>query len=184
MAGPSFQTVLAWVGFLDLKALDTQLGVLVGENSVAEEAPALTGLFLGYADPEHLLLPAMEGPPLLLPWEGSQGSQKHQEGLGSAKGAQILVSMTAVQTCPFLDDERPLKVLVLQEHKVQGQQGLEGHCPQNLAVRFVPTELWLGSHISQAPGPWLRTSCQAWGAQYPRVALLCVKPVAQPLQWC
>lgn len=63
MAGPSFQTVLVWVGFLDLKALDTQLGVLVGENSVAEEAPALTGLFLGYADPEHLLLPAGRNDP-------------------------------------------------------------------------------------------------------------------------
>lgn len=87
MAGPSVQTVLVWVGFLDLKALDTLLWVLVGENSVAEEAPALAGLFLGYPGPEHLLLPAMEGPPLLLPWEGSQDSQKHQEGLGSAKVA-------------------------------------------------------------------------------------------------
>lgn len=77
MAGPSVQTVLVWVGFLDLKALDTLLWVLVGENSVAEEAPALAGLFLGYPGPEHLLLP----------WEGSQDSQKHQEGLGSAKVA-------------------------------------------------------------------------------------------------
>lgn len=46
-----------------MKALDTQLGVLVGENSVAEEAPALTGLFLGYGDPEHLLLPAGRNDP-------------------------------------------------------------------------------------------------------------------------
>lgn len=51
MAGPNVQTVLVWVGFLDLKALDTLLWVLVGENSVAEEAPALAGLFLGYPGP-------------------------------------------------------------------------------------------------------------------------------------
>lgn len=62
MAGPSFQTVLVWVGFLDLKALDTLLGAL-GENSVAEEAPALAGLFLGYTGPEHLLLPAGRNDP-------------------------------------------------------------------------------------------------------------------------
>lgn len=166
-----------------MKALDTMLGAL-GENSVAEEAPALAGLFLVYAGPEHLLLPALEGPPLLLPWEGSQGSQKHQEGLGSAKVAQTLVSRPSVQTFPFLDDEQPLKVLVLQEHKVQGQQGLEGHCHQNLAAHFVPTELLLGSHTSQVPGPWLRASYQALGAQYPGVSLPCLKPVAQPLQWC
>ena len=62
MAGPSFQTVLVWVGFQDLKALDTMLGAL-GENSVAEEAPALAGLFLVYAGPEHLLLPAGRNDP-------------------------------------------------------------------------------------------------------------------------
>lgn len=63
MAGPSFQTVLVWVGFLDLKALDTPLGALVGENSVAEEVPALSGLFLGYTGPGHLLLPAGRNDP-------------------------------------------------------------------------------------------------------------------------
>lgn len=63
MAGPNVQTVLVWVGFLDLKALDTLLWVLVGENSVAEEAPALAGLFLGYPGPEHLLLPVGRNDP-------------------------------------------------------------------------------------------------------------------------
>lgn len=45
-----------------MKALDTLLGAL-GENSVAEEAPALAGLFLVYAGPEHLLLPAGRNDP-------------------------------------------------------------------------------------------------------------------------
>jgi hypothetical protein len=35
---------------------------------------------------------------------------------------------------------------VLREHKVQEQQGLEGHCHQNLVAHFVPKELLLGSH--------------------------------------
>ena len=63
MAGSSFQTVLVCVGFLDLEALDTLLGALVVENSVAEEASALSGLFLGYTGPGHLLLPAGRNDP-------------------------------------------------------------------------------------------------------------------------
>lgn len=63
MAGPSFQTVFVWVGYLDLKALDMLLRALVGENSVAGEAPALAGLFLVYTGPEHLLLPAGRNDP-------------------------------------------------------------------------------------------------------------------------
>jgi hypothetical protein len=56
-----------------------------------------------------------------------------------------LASATAAQTPLFLEAEH-LMAEVLREHKVQEQQGLEGHCHQNLVAHFVPKELLLGSH--------------------------------------
>jgi hypothetical protein len=58
VVGPSCGTVLEWVDFLDLKLPEMLLGALVGEKSVAEETPALAGLFLGHSGPVHRLSPA------------------------------------------------------------------------------------------------------------------------------